>query len=102
MAKINTTDLKGFKLCLLAPTVQVPKDAVQLGTLDAVEPTNADGKVEEKWKKAEMLLHFSRGNQFAGESVADLPDSRVLVFKGSLLSRRAAVPSSTNSVGKGA
>ena len=82
MKKINTVDLKGFKLIL-----ERGKERYDLATLDAVSPPD-NKKPENK-----VLLHLVQGNKWTGEIVADLPENRVLLIKGSIYSRNSAMKS---------
>lgn len=86
MLKLNAVDLKGFKLALING-----KETYVIGTLDTVEPKDA---------KNGLKLHLVAGTKWAGDMVADLPEKRVLMFKGSLYSRNSAtVDSETGRVG---
>lgn len=77
MVKINEVDLKGFKLVLTNG-----KASYTLATLDAVKPADA---------KNDLTLHLVQGSKWAGDIVADMPEDRVLMIKGSIFSRASAV-----------
>jgi hypothetical protein len=83
--KVNAVDLKGFKLVL-----QNGKEIYTLATLDSVVPTDA---------KNGLKLHLVAGSKWAGDMVADLPDGRVLMLKGSLYSRTSASVTPDGKVG---
>lgn len=97
MLKVNAVDLKGFKLVL-----QNGKESYTIATLDSIAPVDTINKKTGKktdHAKTGLKLHLVAGSQWNGEPVAELPEGRVLLLKGSLYSRTSAMATPDGKVG---
>lgn len=87
MVKINAVKLEGYKLIL----ENAKGEKHILATLGAEPPEKPKNAPADWTPKNELLLHLVCGDNWSGDVVAELPEGRVLVIKGSIFSRTSAL-----------